>query len=160
MDKKKLLTICACTGFLGGHYFAIGKYKKGLLYLFTVGLFFFGWLYDLFRIATTDDFLTVVNVKEAELQQIVAEKKELKMQQIQEDKERVESYKKQGTVFCPRCHSTSITAQKRGFKVGRAVVGSALTGGLDVAALAGGIGKDKIIITCLNCGHNWKPGKR
>ncbi len=40
--------------FLGGfdaHCFYLGKVGKGILYLFTLGLFGIGWLYDLFHLA-------------------------------------------------------------------------------------------------------------
>ena len=61
------------------------------------------------------------------------------------------------TVECPRCGSQQITAQKAGFGVGKALVGAALTGGIGL--LAGGIGRNKITITCLACGQTWKPGE-
>lgn len=38
--------ICLFLGIWGGHKFYEKDYKKGLLYFFTIGLFFFGWLYD------------------------------------------------------------------------------------------------------------------
>lgn len=37
-------------GFLGVHRFYLGKVGTGLLYLFTGGGFFFGWVIDFFRI--------------------------------------------------------------------------------------------------------------
>jgi hypothetical protein len=38
------------TGIWGGHHFYLGRPGKGLLYLFTSGLFFMGWIYDLFTL--------------------------------------------------------------------------------------------------------------
>lgn len=32
--------------------------------------------------------------------------------------------------------------------------------GLDVGLIAGGAGANKVILTCMNCGHQWKPGKK
>ncbi|QJB32120.1 hypothetical protein HF324_12275 [Chitinophaga oryzae] len=61
-------------------------------------------------------------------------------------------------VHCPKCNSTQITANKKGFSAGKAVVGALLTGGIGV--LAGGIGSGKVIITCLACGHQFKPGAK
>ena len=61
-------------------------------------------------------------------------------------------------IKCPKCKSTSITANKKGFGLGKAVVGGVLTGG--VGLLGGFIGSNKIILTCLSCGHTWKPGKK
>lgn len=75
----------------------------------------------------------------------------------EEIKKKVEENKANGIVSCPKCASTSITAQKKGFGASKAVLGAAALGGVGVAA--GGIGSNKIEITCLNCGHKWKPGK-
>lgn len=61
-------------------------------------------------------------------------------------------------VRCPNCRSTSISANQKGFGFGRAAIGAAF--GLDVGLLVGGIGAKKVICTCLNCGYQWKPGKK
>jgi hypothetical protein len=55
---------------------------------------------------------------------------------------------------CPLCGSTSLTAHKQGFGIGKAVAGVALTGGIGLAA--GGIGANNILVTCLSCGHKYK----
>ena len=60
-------------------------------------------------------------------------------------------------IKCPKCLSTQITANKKGFSGSKAVGGALLTGGIGL--LAGTIGSNKIIITCLNCGHKFKPGE-
>jgi hypothetical protein len=65
--------------------------------------------------------------------------------------------KDQTGMVCPRCGSTTLTAQKRGFKVGRAIVGTLAAGGLG-GIVAGAAGKNKIVITCLKCGKEWRPG--
>lgn len=59
-------------------------------------------------------------------------------------------------VCCPKCGSESLTANKKGFSGNKAAAGAILTGG--VGLLAGTIGSNKIVIACLNCGHQWKPG--
>lgn len=61
-------------------------------------------------------------------------------------------------VRCPRCGSTSITTQKKGFGVGKAAAG-VLAVGL-AGALAGGIGANKAVNVCAKCGHKWNPGGR
>ena len=58
---------------------------------------------------------------------------------------------------CPKCSSEELTANKKGFGLGKALVGGILTGG--VGLLAGCIGSSKIKITCLSCGNSWKAGK-
>lgn len=71
-------------------------------------------------------------------------------------RQRIKENKKNGIACCPKCGSTSITANKKGYGVGKAVVGASLIGE-GVGLIAGTIGSKKVIITCLNCGHQWKP---
>lgn len=63
-----------------------------------------------------------------------------------------------GQVYCPKCLSTSISANQKGFGFGRAAIGAAF--GLNVGLIVGGIGAKKVICTCLKCGYQWKPGKK
>lgn len=58
-------------------------------------------------------------------------------------------------VKCPKCDSIQITAQKKGFGFRKALAGIFVAGPLGL--VAGAIGKNKIEITCLNCGNKWKP---
>ncbi|WP_215236570.1 hypothetical protein [Dyadobacter linearis] len=58
-------------------------------------------------------------------------------------------------VKCPKCGSTQITANKKGFSLGKAVAGTVAVGPL--GALAGVHGSSKIEITCLSCGNFWNP---
>lgn len=46
-------------------------------------------------------------------------------------------------VSCPKCGCTQISANQRGWKI-----------------TTGFIGSSKVINTCMNCGYEWKPGKR
>ena len=55
---------------------------------------------------------------------------------------------------CPKCGSISLSGGKQGFGVGKAVAGAVLFGG--VGLLAGGIGANKTVITCMNCGYKFK----
>lgn len=63
-----------------------------------------------------------------------------------------------GQVKCPKCKSTQVSANKKGFSGTKAVAGAVLTGG--VGLLAGTIGSNNIIITCLSCGNTFKPGEK
>lgn len=65
---------------------------------------------------------------------------------------------KSTTIRCPKCSSDQLTSQKQGFGLGKAVVGGVATGG--VGLLAGFIGSGKVRVTCLRCGHAWKPGAK
>lgn len=70
-------------------------------------------------------------------------------------KQRIKENKANGIACCPKCGSTSLTADKKGFSVGKAVVGAALTGGIGL--VAGAIGAKKVRVTCLNCGYQFFP---
>lgn len=60
-------------------------------------------------------------------------------------------------VRCPKCHSNQLAANKKGFSGAKAVGGALLTGGIGL--LAGTLGSNKVIITCLACGNKFKPGQ-
>lgn len=66
---------------------------------------------------------------------------------------------KRDSSICPKCGSRNIHAGKRGFKTGRAVAGGLLTGNLLVSAAAGGVGSNKIVLTCLDCGCEFGIGE-
>lgn len=57
-------------------------------------------------------------------------------------------------VRCPQCNSTQITGKKKGFGLGKAVIGGMLLGPFGL--LGGAIGSNKTMVVCLNCGHEWK----
>lgn len=61
------------------------------------------------------------------------------------------------TIGCPKCGSTQLSANKKGFSGKNAVAGAVLTGGIGL--LAGTIGSNKIKITCLSCGNQFRPGE-
>ena len=44
--------LCILFGPFGAHYFYVGRGGMGFLYFITLGLFLFGWIYDLYRIAS------------------------------------------------------------------------------------------------------------
>ncbi|WP_445957619.1 hypothetical protein [Yeosuana sp.] len=55
---------------------------------------------------------------------------------------------------CPKCNSENLSADKKGFSGKKAVIGAIATGGIGI--LAGTIGSNKMMITCLNCGIKYK----
>lgn len=46
------LVLCAILGFFGVHRFYVGKTKSGIVWLCTMGLFGFGWFFDIILIAS------------------------------------------------------------------------------------------------------------
>jgi len=61
----------------------------------------------------------------------------------------------QGGVKCPKCGSTQVAANKKGFGLGKALGGGFLLG--PVGLLGGLVGSRKILISCLKCGNQWSP---
>ena len=51
-SKMVALILCIFAGYFGIHRFYAGKIGSGILYLFTGGLFCFGWIYDIIKIAS------------------------------------------------------------------------------------------------------------
>ena len=60
-------------------------------------------------------------------------------------------------IRCPKCNSNQLTADKKGFSGKNAVAGAVLTGGIGL--LAGTLGSNKVKITCLVCGKEFKTGE-
>lgn len=73
-------------------------------------------------------------------------------------KQKIADNKSNGIACCPKCGSTSLSGNKKGFGIGKAVVGASLTGGLGL--IAGNVGAKKVRITCMNCGHDFFAGKQ
>ena len=77
------------------------------------------------------------------------------------------------SVCCPKCHSTSIQANARGYSPLSGIFGALFLGfigsllgpigtiiGVIIGILCGFSGSKKVRITCLKCGHKFYPGKR
>jgi len=60
------------------------------------------------------------------------------------------------SVRCPKCGCTQLSTQKKGMSGGCACCGALLVGPLGL--LCGLKGANKVIITCLKCGHQWSRG--
>lgn len=73
-------------------------------------------------------------------------------------KAKIVELEKSGQVYCPKCLSTSISGNKKGFGIGKAVVGAGVFGAMGLTA--GNINAKKVICTCLKCGYQWKSGKK
>lgn len=85
------------------------------------------------------------------------EHQQQKMLQMQQQKDRITQMNREGIPYCPKCYSPNLSAHKKGFGVGKAAAGAILAGPLGLAA--GGFGSGRVKITCLKCGHQFKPGK-
>lgn len=72
----------------------------------------------------------------------------------QTKRERIKENRANGIACCPKCGSTSLAANKKGFGVGKAVTGAFIAGPFGL--IAGNMGAKKVWVTCLNCGHRWK----
>lgn len=68
--------------------------------------------------------------------------------------ERRRELDEQGVAYCPKCLSTSLSAQKKGGSIVKGLVGGAIAG--PVGLLAGGIGRNKIDVVCMKCGNKFR----
>lgn len=84
---------------------------------------------------------------------VVMNSDDLEIKRLEKERLEAETRHYNSLAKCPKCGSTSLTGNKKGFGVGKAAVGVALTGG--VGLLVGGIGANKVIVTCMNCGHKF-----
>lgn len=78
------------------------------------------------------------------------------------DKPKVVQVTDPNAMRCPKCGCTSLSGNKKGYGVvkgaaGAAVMG-ALTGGVGaiVGLGAGNVGRKKVAVACMRCGHRWK----
>lgn len=90
------------------------------------------------------------------------EKRQEKKAEKQYQKDRLEDLKRDKITFCPKCHSTNLTFNRKRLSVGRTAVGGGL--GLMLGpvaavggAMMGGLTSKKGKLKCLNCGKEWKP---
>lgn len=70
-------------------------------------------------------------------------------------KEKYMQMRKEGILCCPKCLSTNIHTDKKGFKAGKALTGVLFFGA--VGGLAGAAGANKLKTTCLDCGKEFDP---
>jgi len=61
----------------------------------------------------------------------------------------------QAQILCPNCGSNQISVTKSGFDTQKALIGDALVG--SIGLLAGSIGSDNTVLTCLTCGNVFYP---
>ena len=49
-NRTVVLVLCILLGWMGVHRFYVGRVGSGIAYLFTFGVFFIGWIVDIFMI--------------------------------------------------------------------------------------------------------------
>ena len=107
---------------------------------------------------SVSDVSALVGMSEDDRKRYHEEKRNELMSQIQSSQNTVaHANTSPEPVKCPRCGSTQISSDKKGFGVGKAVIGNAIAGPIGLAA--GNIGAKKVRITCLKCGKQWEAGK-
>lgn len=81
---------------------------------------------------------------------------ELARKQADQQRQQLEEQRRQydAMMKCPRCGSTSLSGNKKGYGIGKGVVGAAMLG--PIGLMAGNIGSKKVIVTCMKCGHKFK----
>ncbi|MGL4571858.1 MAG: TM2 domain-containing protein [Clostridium sp.] len=164
MKKNRMvaLGLCFFTGIFGGHHYYLGNWKKGVIYTLTAGGFIVGYVFDTFSILLDKDYVAKYNLKlEDKIKEKEVKRKEFEKIMASNPKvsktPQTTSYQSEKMVCCPKCGSTQLTANKKGFGLAKGALGVATFGAYGV--VTAGIGKNKVIITCLNCGKQFKPGR-
>ena len=81
---------------------------------------------------------------------LAARRKKMELHKIDMEKRKEELNQ---PVRCPKCTSNQIHYEKKGYGIGKGLIGLATIGPLGLAA--GAIGKDKLLSICVKCGHKW-----
>lgn len=85
-------------------------------------------------------------------------KKEMEAAKIRDIESKRRMHENEGVVCCPKCASISLNSSKEGFNIGNALFATAMFG--EIGLVAGNAGAKDVKITCLNCGHKFKPGDK
>ncbi len=155
-NRITVLLLCIFSFFLGLHNWYLGNYKRAVLFTITGGGLSLWWIYDIIKIATDTRYIEHWNGEYTE------EEKENQFTRRIQYQAKIDELKKKkapindDVVRCPKCGSSQLTANKKGFGLAKGAAGVLTFGAYGV--LAAGIGKNKIIITCLSCGKQFKPG--
>ncbi len=88
----------------------------------------------------------------------IKEKHQRELESQKEKQGRKNRMDEEGVPYCPKCLSTSISANKKGFGIGKAVIGAAVAG--PIGLIAGNINAKKIRVTCIKCGHQFWAGQK
>lgn len=97
-----------------------------------------------------------------QLEQIKIQQRQM---QIQQQQLQIQQQQYNSMLKCPKCGSTSISANKKGYGVVKGGLGAIALGGATlgigtvIGAGLGNIGRNKVICTCMNCGYKFKAGK-
>lgn len=109
---------------------------------------FCGYCGYIYRGGEKQDSMKQVDVLYATLAMQRQQLEELKKQTRQQAEEEESAAK------CPHCGSKSLVANKKGYGIGKGIVGAAIFGPLGL--IAGNMGSDKVRMTCLKCGRQYE----
>lgn len=146
MTYKKRFYLCLFGGWFGLHKFIEKDYKKGFLYLFTLGGLIFLWVRDTIALFPTEKRIDKWDKEKQYLDEQAAIKAERDLK---------------GIAYCPKCNSTNLSYSERRemISIKRGIIGSII-----LAPIYGLIGlltgkKYKRYMHCLKCGNEIELSK-
>src|SRR3990172_2792456 len=74
--------------------------------------------------------ITPQRKKKTTFMDYVNRRAEILYEKQREEEERLARYDREGIFYCPKCHSTSLSSNKKGFGIGKAIIGAAVVGPL------------------------------
>lgn len=95
-----------------------------------------------------------LQMQQQELQMKQQELEEARRQSEQQERQlQLQQQQYNSMMKCPRCGSTSLSGNKKGYGVGKGLVGAALFGPFGL--VAGNLGAGKVKVTCMKCGYKF-----
>lgn len=118
------------------------------------------WISQIEKEGVTHEILAQLQSFRQRKQEILEEREQQKAERQKREEALQQSlqvkHDPDAEIRCPKCGSSQLTANTKGYGAGKAVVGTIAFGPLGL--LGGFIGSKKILITCLRCGNSWTPG--
>lgn len=96
--------------------------------------------------------MTNCSLKEA-INYILTWQKDEHLMTLAKEEVELRERKVETTLHCPKCGSTDVHMEKRGYSIKKGLVGGFLLG--PIGLLAGAHKRNKLRYTCLSCNHQW-----
>ena len=107
-----------------------------------------------------EEYNLLMKKQELELQNLKIEQEKVKLQQQAANNQlayrqsQMTKYYPTHTKRCPKCKSSNVYEDQKGYSVAKGITGAVLTGGA-FGLVAGMIGSKKMVTVCGSCGNTW-----
>lgn len=128
-SKLSNIIVVVFFGWFGAHYFIRKNFKMGFIYLFTVGLFAFGWIFDIYRVIVNKEYeFGAINKKSIMTKEFLNMIKEGKLPKI--DAENINLLNDEICVFIENAYTTKSKTRVAGYTGNKGGLSIRITKGL------------------------------